>query len=444
MFSAHLDRFKTVRRRAAVAVGAVAAVASLLLAGCSSGGGAGGTSQATGGDVHLTFLNQSRGQEAALNYLADEYKKQTGVTVTINSPGPADYVPKLQAMAQSKQMPDIYSSFSPTVMAPFYKAGWAMDLTSELAGDWGKDFSPSIVKLATFGQGNNLGVKPGIYSVHWETQSYGFLVDPKSTGIDPANPPKTSQDLVSALAAGKKDGQGDFSVAASLTPQLVQYAASNWLTDEQVNDTFGGKYSWTSDGWRKAFQFLLDLKNAGVIANNALAGGQGDNPAVEGSFFTKHSVGSIFDASPGISVGYTTAPEYTSYGSLSMPRSSDAQTAPRSPGVPGKGAVINPKGQNVQAALAFVKWLTAPAQQQMFVDKAHIIPTNPSLLSGGKLSSQLTGFAAAVNDMQVIPNSMTAPVTDAITRDSQRLVLGQMSVDEVLADVQNAQNSSQQ
>jgi ABC-type glycerol-3-phosphate transport system substrate-binding protein len=155
-------------------------------------------------------------------------------------------------------------------------------------------------------------------------------------------------------------------------------------------------------------------------------------------------VGTIFDASPGVSVAHKTAPDYTSFFSLSLPKASDAKYTPRSPGVPGKGAVINPRGKHVQASLDFVKWLTAPAQQEAFATEAYIIPTSPALLkSGSKLPDTLTGFARAAKNQQVIPNTFSAQVTDAVNRDVQSLVLGQMTVKDLLADVQSAQDASQ-
>ena len=444
MLPRKLNRSK-VNRRVVLAAGATVAAAALLLTGCSGGSPSATPSAAATAekDVHLTFLNQSRGQEAVLNELAKKYGEDTGVTVTIDTPGPVDYLPKLQADAQSKQMPDIYSSFNPVSMAPFYKAGWALDLTKDLKGDWSKNFTPEVIKLATFAKGNNLGVKPGIYTVHWENQAYGLISDSANSGITASTPPKTVSDLIKQLAASNKNPNGGFSVAASLTPQFVQYLASNWLTDKQINDTFAGDYKWTSDGWAKAFQVIADLKKAGAIQGGSIPGGSTDNPTVETNFFTKHSVGTIFDASPGVSVAHKTAPDYTAFFSLSLPKASDAKYSPRSPGVPGKGAVINPRGQHVQASLDFVKWLTQPAQQAVFAKEAYIIPTSPSLLSGSKLPDTLTGFAAAAKNQQVIPNTFSAQVTDAINRDVQSLVLGQMTVKDLLADVQNAQDASQ-
>ncbi|MFI1707633.1 ABC transporter substrate-binding protein [Streptomyces griseoruber] len=423
------------RRSFVWTAGSLGIAVSLLLQGCGSGSDSG----TDGGRVELTFMNQSRGQEAALNALAKQYTKQTGIVVKVESPGPADYLAKLQAKAQSRNMPDVYSSFLAVDMAPFYKAGWAMNLQPELKGAWGDQFAPGVVEQSAFTKDNNLGVPQGIYSVHWETQSYGLILDPTRTGIDPKAPPKTMDDLVTALKASNKDGKGNFAVAASLTPQLIQEFASNWLTDQQISDTFAGKASWKADGWRKAFQLLVDLKKAGVISNGALPGGQGDNSGVETSFFNKREVGAIFDASAGVSVGKRTAPDYADYVSMPLPAASDATLTPRSPGVPGKGAVVNPRGKHPKDALAFVKWLTMPEQQKVFAEQARIVPTSKQLLADGNLPAQLTGFAAATKNQQKVTNSITPDVNAALTRDTQSLVLGEKSVDQVLDDLQSAQ-----
>ncbi|WP_433518946.1 ABC transporter substrate-binding protein [Nonomuraea sp. CA-143628] len=381
-------------------------------------------------------MNQSRGQEAALTQLAKQYTAKTGVKITIDTPGPVDYLPKLQAKAQSRSMPDIYSSFDATQMAPFYKAGWAMDLSAQLNAGWSKNFSPAVLKMSTFQEGNNLGVKPGVYAVHWETQTYGLLINPALTGMSAKKPPATTAAFIDALAAS--DG-GKFSIAASQTPNFIQAVASNWLTDAEIEATLNGKSTWKQDGWRNAFQFLVDLKKAGVIANNSIPGGQDDHPNVESSFFTK-KMGAIFDAAPGVSVGLRTNPEFEDYFSAGLPKAPGSVHEPRSPGVPGKGAVINPRGDHSEQALAFVKWLTEPAQQAVFAKVARILPSNPELLAGADIPGQLAGFAAGVKGMQVMSTTFKPDVITAIRAESQRLVLGETTVDDVLAKIQAAQD----
>ncbi|MDT0317847.1 ABC transporter substrate-binding protein [Streptomyces millisiae] len=418
------------RPRSVVIAGALAMASSLLLQGC-----AGGEDPGAGGRIELTFLNQSRGQEAVLTQLAERYSTETGIRVTVETPGPSDYLTKLMAMAQSDSMPDVYSAFNATNMAPFYRAGWALDLSSELEGEWGENFAPAVIEMSTFPEGNNLDVPAGVYTAHWEIQSYGFLVDPATTGIDPAAPPATTDAFIDALAAS---GGGNFSVASSLTPQLVQSYASNWLTDEEIAATFEGEASWESDGWRNAFQLLVDLSDAGVISNGSLPGGLGDNPTVETAFFNTHEVGAIFDASPGVSVGLRSAPDYDDYISLPVPAATNGTLEPRALGLGGKGAVINPRGDHVDEALAFVRWLTEPEQQRVFAEDARILPTNPELLAG-ELPRQLAGYASATDTMQVLPTTPSTDVYTAIVRDTQSLVLGELTVDEVLADLQATQ-----
>lgn len=422
------------RRRTILMSGSLAIATALALTGCSGGTE---TPEAEG-DVELTFMNQSRGQEAALMQLAEQYTEETGVKVTVDSPGPADYLPKLQAKAQSNAMPDVYSSFNATEMAPFYKAGWAMDLTKELESGWQDDFSPAVLEMSTFEDGNNLDIPAGIYSVHWETQTYGFLINPAITGFTQEEAPETLEAFTEALAASSQDG-GTFSVAASLTPQLIQGIASNWLTDEEIAATFNGEESWEQDGWRNAFQYLVDLRDAGVIANGALPGGQDDNPSVESAFFTQ-GTGAIFDATPGVSVGLKTNPEFEDYFSLGVLAAEDGTEEPRSPGVPGKGAVINPKGDHTEEAVEFVKWLTAPEQQAVFAETARILPTNPELLASGDVPPQLAGFAAGVENLQVMSTTFATDVKTAIVAESERLVLGESTVDEALANIQAAQD----
>lgn len=418
------------KRRRILMTGATGAIAALALAGCAPA-----AEPADDGPVELTFLNQSRGQEAALIQLAEQYTEETGVVVTVESPGPADYLPKLQGQAQSNAMPDIYSSFSATDMAPFYRAGWAMDLTEELDDGWADLFSPTIIELSRFEDGNNLDVPAGIYTVHWETQTYGIMINPELTGTTTDTAPSDVDELISVL----QDSGADFSVAASLTPLLLQGLASNWLTDEEIEATLNGEASWESDGWRQAFQVLVDLTESGVVANDALPGGQDDNPNVETAFFTQE-LGAVFDASPGVSVGFRTNPEFDDYYSIPIPAAAGATLDARSPGVPGKGAVINPRGDHPEEALAFVKWLTEPEQQAVFAEVGRILPSNPELLESGDVPQSLTGYAAGVDTMQVMTTSFATDVRTAVVAEAQRVVLGEATVDEALANIQAAQD----
>lgn len=424
-------------RAAALAIGAAAVSAALLLQGCTAGtANTAPTASTSSGPVTLTVMNQSRGSQKALEALAAKYSKETGNTITVDTPGPSDFVAKLQAASQSNSMPDLYSAVAPADMAPFYKAGYAMNLQRELSGDWGKGFVPSIIALTTFKKGNALGIPAGVYSAHWDISVLGLLVNPANSGIDPTTPPKTMTDFISQLKPGA------FSIAASQTQFLMQAYASNFMTDKQIDDTFAGKASWKTAAWKKTFQLLVDMKKAGVIANNSLPGGTDDNPNVEKSFFNAQTTGSIFDGSYAVAAAKATAPNFTTYSSMALPKAAGAKYDPRAAGGLGKGLVVNAKGKHPQEALKFLKWLTAETQQKYFVENANAVPTNPTLLKSGVVAPQLQGFAKSILTMQTVSSPLTTDVTQAINHGSQSLVLGEETVDQVLSDVQTAQDLS--
>src|SRR3954470_12425116 len=182
-------------------------LAATTLAACGSGGGS------TGSGSEIVFMNQSRGQAAALGQLARKYTQQTGVKIKIDDVGPADFLTKLQSSSQSHNMPDIYSAMDSFSMAPYYKAGWAMDLTERMKGSWGDTFRPATIKASTFEAGNSQGVKPGIYSAHWEAPALGIFINAamfKAAGLDPDKPAATMSEFIDQLVKIKKSGKDPF------------------------------------------------------------------------------------------------------------------------------------------------------------------------------------------------------------------------------------------
>lgn len=388
-------------------------------------------------------MNQSRGQVKALEKLVETYEKQAGVRVVIDSPGPANFPAKLQAKSQSGDMPDIYSTLTLPEMIPYYKAGWALNLESQVTGAWKANFSPTVLNLSTVKQGMVSGLAPGIYSAHWEIQTGGLLVNTKSfesAGVDPKSPPATTDAWIGQLETiSAKTGNGAFLMASSLSPKFLLTHVSNWLTDTEIDATLAGKASWTSDGWRKALQLLADLRDAGVIVNKALPGGTGDNPTVEKSFFNVQDTPTIFDGSAAIGVARATAPDFTEYTSAGLPKAPDATRQPRVFGGVGKGACINPKGKNVDAALKFVQWLTEPEQVQVFVDEVGLVPANPKVKESGNVPPQLAGWAALADAQQIVPTPINSDANSALVSGVQSLVLKEKTVDQVLDDMETAQ-----
>ncbi|WP_158290886.1 ABC transporter substrate-binding protein [Kribbella antiqua] len=418
------------------AASAGAAFSGPVLTGCSKDSSSGG------GSTSLTFMNQSRGQVKALEKLVETYQKQTGVKVVIDSPGPSNFPAKLQAKSQSGDMPDIYSTLTLSEMIPYYKAGWALNLEPQLTGAWKPNFSPTALKLTTVKDGTVDGLGAGIYSAHWEIQTSGLLINTKSfesAGVDPKAPPAATDAWIEQLKAiSQKSGNGAFLMASSLSPQFLLTHASNWLTDQEINATLAGTASWKSDGWRKGLQLLAELTAAGVIVNKALPGGNGDNPTVEKFFFNVQDTATIFDGSVAIGVARATAPDFTEYTSQGLPKATNGTQKARVSGGVGKGACINPKGKNVDAALKFVQWLTEPEQAKVFVDMVGLIPANPQVKESD-VPAQVAGFASLVDTLQIVPTPFGADARTALISGVQGLVLKEKNVDQVLEEMDTAQ-----
>ncbi|MFI1051302.1 extracellular solute-binding protein [Streptomyces griseoruber] len=414
-------------------------LAATTLAACGSGG-----SSTSGGGSEIVFMNQSRGQAATLKALAKQYTQQTGVKIRIDDVGPTDFLTKLQSSSQSRDMPDMYSVVDGHSMAPYYKAGWAMDLTDQMKDGWGDTFRPATLKTTTFGADNPQHVKPGIYSAHWETPALGIFVNAamyQAAGLDPDQAPASMSEFIDQMRKIKKSGKGPFWFATSLSNQVIQSYASNYMSDEELNATFVGKNSWKSEGWRKTLQLVVDLRDAGVIANGSLPSGTTDNPNVEKAFFNTQGVAAIFDGTSAVGVARATAPDFTDFRSFPLPKADDGTQTPRLVGGAAKGAAVNPRSKKAAEALKFLKWLTAAKQQQAWAKGVPLIPSARAV-SDKDVPAQLAGIAAKISDVQLVQNQILEQVNTALQKGTQALVLKERTVDQVLGDLDAAQKSA--
>ena len=388
--------------------------------------------------VEIVYLNQSRGQLKAMTTLAEKYTADKGVKVTIDSPGPVDYPKKLQAASQAGNMPDTYYAIGAADMAPYYKAGLALNLKPELEKGWKKNFQPVILDLLEWKEGNALGVPAGIYHAPWEAISFGVLYNPalyEKAKLDPKKTPTTTQELMDALKAFKAAGIGAFAVADTNIPELIQNYASNYLTDQEIDATHAGKSPWKSDAYKKAVQLFADMRDAGAIFNNSL---NANNPDLEKSFFNVNELGNFYTGVYSIPVQVTTAPSFTAYSAFAVPKAPDAKNDVRSHGGPGKNGVVNPKSKVVDEGLKYVQWLTEKEQAAVFMEVVPLVSPNPAA-DTTKIAPQLKVFSQQLEKLQKVSTPRTGPVNEALFKGVQSLLLKEKTVDQVLDDTDKAQ-----
>jgi ABC-type glycerol-3-phosphate transport system substrate-binding protein len=392
--------------------------------------------------AELTVLNPSRGLAKALGALAEKYGKDRDVKVTVDTPGPVDYPKKLLAASQTNTMPDIFvaGAASSGAMAPYYKAGWALPLKPELDKGWKQSFAPVALDLVEWRTGNPFGVAPGIYYVPLELGSFGLLYNPahlEKAKLDPKRLPTTVPQLMEALTAVKTAGIGPLTTSVDAIPILVQSHVSNWLTDEEIDATHAGRRPWAGQAYEKALQLFVDLRDGHLLLNNSINGPWAE---MEKSFYNVREVAMIYDGAWSIGVQRATAPDFTAYGSLRLPKAADARHDQRSVGVADRNFAVNAKGKHVEESLAFVKWLSDKEQAQFFLETVPILPTNPAALADpSKVPPQFNAFAAQAAGAQKVSTPRVQRVDEALTKGVQALLLKQKTVAQILEDADRAQ-----
>jgi raffinose/stachyose/melibiose transport system substrate-binding protein len=394
---------------------------------------------AKAGSGEIVYLNQSRGQLKAMEALALRYTEQTGTKVTIDSPGPTDYPQKLQAAANAGNLADAFYDIGAADMAPYYKAGWALNLKPELDKGWNKNFAPGLLDFNEYVADNPAGVPPGIYSAAWEVNTYGTLFNPahlEKAGLDPKKAPATTVEMLDMMKALKAKNLGPFVVPNTYIPRFVESLASNWLSDADIDAARAGKASYKADAWKNALQYFIDMRDADVIFNKTLNQTAPDN---EKSFFNVQEVALFWTSVVSIPVQVTTAPDFTAYSAFPLPKMPTGTMEPRTFGGTGKNGVVNAKGKNVDETLKYIKWLTEKEQEITFMEMVPLVPTNPAALDPSKVSPQLTTFAGLIDKVFKAKNPMKGPIVESFMKGVQSMMLKEKTVEQVLDDLEKAQ-----
>ncbi|MFN8634369.1 MAG: extracellular solute-binding protein [Chloroflexota bacterium] len=389
--------------------------------------------------VELVYLNQSRGQFKAMETLAARYTEQSGVKVTIDSPGPTDYPQKLQAAVNAGNLADTYYALGAADMAPYFKAGWALNLKPELDKGWNKNWSPGLLEFVEYLPDNPAGIPPGIYQAPWEVNTYGTLYNPahfKKAGLDEKPNPQTTVELLDMLKKIKAANIGAFVIPSTYIPWFTESLASNWLKDDEIAAARAGKASYKADPWKNALQYFVDCRDAGVFFNNTLNQSAPDN---EKSFFNVQEVAAFWTSVVSIPVQVTTAPDFTAYSAFPLPKMPNGTMAPRTFGGTGKNGVVNAKGKQVDESLKYIKWLTEKEQEQTFMEMVPLVPTNPAALDPAKVSPQLTTFAGLIDKVYKVTVPMKGPLVEAFVKGVQSILLKEKTVDQLLDDLVKAQ-----
>ncbi|MBU4305309.1 MAG: extracellular solute-binding protein [Candidatus Omnitrophica bacterium] len=326
-------------------------------------------------------------RDDAFQELARRYEEKFGVKVDFQLFAPSEaYSNKVRASAQTNTLPDVYGILAETRdFASFVKAGFVEEITpymEENEAAWKNSFFKKALLMDTFVEGNQFGVKPGIYGVPIDVTNIQFLYNKDlfaEAGLDPENPPQT---FVEFIEAGKKlKAKGIQGVVSGwgeiwMINCLADNFAWNIMGKDKVMATIKGEVQYTDPDWVAVFSLFKEMGESGMLASGMITM---VNKHAE-QMFANGRAAMAFNGSWCVNVYKGMNPDLR-YATFLPPRVSKDNPVVVWGGA-GSSFKINARSLNKEKAVDFLKWITAPEQQIFLAKETLNLPANTDSLMG--------------------------------------------------------------
>ena len=427
------------KHRILFATTAVVVAAGLALTGCSSGssGSSAKGSASLDGKVtgHITFQtwNLKAGYKDYFDGLIDDFEKAHPGTSVSWVDQPADnYAQKLQSQVTSGTLPDVINT-APDLAYPLAQAGALVDLSTAdakakstyLEKAWDST-SYSGAQKGTFGYPWYLSTGPTFYNKKLMTEA----------GLDPANPPKTYEDMLADAVTVGEHEKGARYLWGSI-PSLMDLAQNG----VQLMNSDQTKFTFATD---KSADILNDFKKAYEAKGILPAGLSSTYTGVGDAFMSGQIImnsGNAYDLAnfqknaPDLAANLGIGPAFTTTGSAEM----NVQEIS-----------LSSKSKNLPTAAAFAKFVTDSENQLAFAKIVNIFPSTNGALEDdfftkqdGTLNTQLRVDSATQvkTATSYRPPMFTAAMETYTQQQFADAILGKTTVKQAL---QNAEDKCNQ
>ena len=388
-------------------------------------------------------------REEAIQNLADQYQKISGVKVRVELYAPSDvYSSRIRASAQTDTLPEIFGDLGePWDLASYIKSGHVANLDpamSAAGGAWKKEFSPKALANNTFTSENQYGVTPGIYGAPIDVSNIQMLYNKdlfKQAGLDPEKPPLTWVEFIADWRQLKAAGISGLVSGWGETWMINCFAnnyAFNVMGEKKVLDTYRGKVPYTDPDWVRVFSIFDEIRQEGLLASGVVTM---INKAAEQAFANGRAA-FAFNGSWCVNP-YKGMNPNLSYAPMLPPRVSDRYPM-RIWGGAGSSFMVNAKSSKRDEAIKFLIWLTAEPQQTFLSKETLNLPANRK--SAGDLPPLLAAFASRMGDTthpSQWPVAEIPSVTEAFGKGIQSILIGEKTPAEVAEDVENFKRQQQ-
>ncbi|RPE45912.1 carbohydrate ABC transporter substrate-binding protein (CUT1 family) [Streptomyces sp. Ag109_O5-1] len=344
---------------------AAAALLALPLSACGSGEDGGGSTDASGkveGDITFQTWNLRANFKPYFDGLISDFEKKYPDTHVKWIDQPAEgYADKISADAAGGTLPDVVN-VSPDLVAPLARAGLALDLDKAAAkyrseyldGAWASHRIPGM---------------SGTYAFPWYLNTGPLFYNKslfKEAGLDPAQPPKTYDDLFAdALKMAKQSG-GKVATLANV-PTIEDFGRYG----VELMNKEGTGFAFNDAKGVELLTRYQELYDAKALDPQALTA----TPESSGKKFLTEAVamnpGSALDLdnfkkqAPNLYKNIGITDQITSTGHVNMYV---------------MGVMVNTKTRHTPAAVAFAHFVTDAQNQMSFAKQVAIFPSTAGSL----------------------------------------------------------------
>jgi len=377
----------------------------------------------------------------AFDKLAAEYKNKTGINVKFELYAPTTaYAAKIRSAAQTNKLPDIYAVLlEMRDFASFIKAGHVHDLTSYMEVDndaWKNVFYKSGLAMNCFSEGNQYGVKPGIYGVPTDVNNIQMIYNLdllEKAGWDTSRLPATWDEFILLGDKLKKAG----------TPGLVSGWGETWMIHcladnfawnimgkEEILATIKGEIPYTSPAWISVFSLFKQMKERGLLFSGVVTM---VNKEAE-QIFANERAAIAFNGSWCVNVYESMNPNLRYAVSL-PPRVNLKRRMFIWGGT--TSFVVNKASAVKEEAIEFLRWLTERKQQSFLAVETNNIPANR--YSANMLKGPIAEFADDMDNVvhpRFLPIEEFPLVTEAFDKGIQSIIIGEATPLEIAENVE--------
>lgn len=415
-------------RRPISATSAMSAVvvSALALAGCASPTTPGAEQalvtdkSAISGDI--TFSTWwTYADQALIDGFNEEYPN---VDVTLDFTAADSYATKLQTLASSGNLPDVFAAQGPSLIA-LVKAGKVSDLNDALdtvaddgESNWGESFNETLLAGANAGlaepNGETFGVPFNAISVASIYNKDIF----DEVGI---TPPTTFDELLENCT--KLDAAGYIPMSLTGSTWIDWWARLAW--DQTMSGDELADFSTSEPGYVRGFELVEEMSDANCWSDSQIT----TDIAAETSLFLQKETAQFVSVPENFLQSVASDASFE-LGTYPLP-ALDGKTPNRTLGGGNANVLaVNAESANRSAAIAFVKYLTSAGVQTELATSQYTIPSlNIDLSSGNPLMASYLEAAGAgfVDSSGYMPNFTTAGATTFNSEVLPNLILGKIT-----------------